>query len=75
MKRLMLAMLLLALPILIMACATMPSAQDCEQVGYMFTKMPECATGWGVMGITGHGPSCADEQTMTEIRGLCPGFE
>lgn len=74
MKKLLCAVLLLS-ALAVMGCASTQNAQLCDEVSIIMVKMPECATGWGTLGITGHGPSCADNTMMSEIRAICPGYE
>lgn len=64
MKRLVVVFVILLLG----GCATY---QGCKQLKQFYSPASECKSGYMVIGITGHAPSCAEQDEIDEIKKVC----
>jgi len=49
-------------------------SKECKQVREFFKADSDCPSGYLQLEITGHAPTCADQDTIDEIRKQCGGF-
>jgi hypothetical protein len=61
----------IAMLILILLLSGCGTYLGCRQVKQFYVEEKSCASGYLSLGITGHGPSCADEQEIKNIKAEC----
>lgn len=61
--------------VLCLICATLLAGcttyKACQEAKQMFPSTSDCPSGHYQLNVTGHAPSCADEESIKEIKAVC----